>query len=162
MPHEPLFFPSLGNTFIFRCSDNIHVDGNDRWISRSIFKSCAVRDQFGIDIACCDTTWLTEHPQNLLNIGQYVNNRSKTHMNNVVYQECKLFLTDVKHTRPHGVSEEECFPIKFARFIPNVWSNPENNSKFSLPIIPLVAVKDILSGDELLSSYFTVLHAPGS
>ncbi|KAJ6641895.1 SET domain-containing protein 9 [Pseudolycoriella hygida] len=158
MPNEPLFFPSLGNTFIFRCSDNVHVDGNDRWISKSIFRSCAVRDQFNFDVPCCDSTWMTQYPQNLLNIGQYVNNRSTSCDNNVVYQECNIFLTDANHLRPKDVTEDECFPVKFARFIPNVWSNPENNSRYSLRIIPLVALDDIATGSELLSSYFTVIH----
>lgn len=158
MPNEPLFFPSLGNTFIFRCSDNVHVDGNDRWICKSIHKSCAARDQFSFDIPCCDTTWLTRYPHNLLNMGQYVNNQSKNYKNNVVYQECNVFLTDSNQSRPKYVDEDECFPVKLARFIPNVWSNPENNWKYSMRIIPLVAVEDVVAGSELLSSYFTVIH----
>lgn len=95
-------------------------------------------------------------------MGQYVNNQSKIHKNNVVYQECNLFLTDIKELRPKYVHEDECFPVKFARFIPNVWSNAENNSKSSLRIIPLVAVEDVSTGSELLSSYFTVVHADQS
>jgi len=158
MPHEPLFFPSLGNSFIFRCTDGIHIDGNDRWVSKSIYKSCAARDQFNFDFPCCDTSWLTCYPQNLLNMGQYVNNQSRNHNNNVVYQECSLFLTDSKQLRPTCVNEDECFPVKLARFVPNVWSNPVNNMQYSLRIIPLVAVDNVLTGSELLSSYFTVIH----
>ena len=36
--HEPLFFQSIRNQFIFRCADGIHIDGNDRGISKFIFK----------------------------------------------------------------------------------------------------------------------------
>lgn len=158
MPNEPLFIPSLGNSFIFRCSDGVHVDGNDRWISKSIYKSCAARDQFNFDIPCCDTSWLTNYPQNLLNMGQYVNNQSKNHNNNVVYQECRLFITDLSQSRPKFVNEDECFPVKLARFLPNVWSNPDHNSKYSLRLIPLVAVENILADHELLSSYFTIIR----
>lgn len=90
MPSEPLFFPSLGNKYIFRCSDGIHIDGNDKWISKSIYKSCSARDRFDWDTPACDTSWLTPTPINPLNIGQFVNNRSHSQLNNVIYQECSL------------------------------------------------------------------------
>lgn len=90
MPSEPLFFPSLGNKYIFRCSDGIHIDGNDRFISKSIYKSCAARDIFDYETPACDTSWLTSHLINPLNVGQYVNNRSHSRDNNVIYQECSI------------------------------------------------------------------------
>lgn len=90
---------------------------------------------------------------NPLNVGQYVNNRSRTQENNVVYQECRLTLPG----QLHASSEKHAFPIDLLKFLPNVWSNPMNN-RLGLKVISLVAVRDINKGEEILSSYFTVLH----
>lgn len=148
LPSEPLFFPSLGNPFIFRCSDNLHIDGNDRLLSKSVYKSCSARDKFQVDLPCCDLTWLTSQPLNPINIGQYVNNRSKSQENNVVYQESEITL---------GGKGPSNFPVHLCRYLPNVWGNPENN-RYPLRLVPLIAVKQINEGDEILSSYFTFVH----
>ena len=37
-PHEPILLPSIGNAFVLRCLDGIHVDGNDRRMSKMIYK----------------------------------------------------------------------------------------------------------------------------
>jgi len=37
-PHEPILLPSIGNAFVLRCLDGIHVDGNDRRMSKVIYK----------------------------------------------------------------------------------------------------------------------------
>ncbi|XP_029860744.1 SET domain-containing protein 9 isoform X3 [Aquila chrysaetos chrysaetos] len=36
--HEPIFFQSLGNPFIFRCIDGVLIDGNDKGLSRSVYR----------------------------------------------------------------------------------------------------------------------------
>ena len=38
LPHEPLFFQSLWNPFIFRCADGVMIDGNHRGLSKWIYK----------------------------------------------------------------------------------------------------------------------------
>ncbi|XP_068127933.1 SET domain-containing protein 9 isoform X2 [Hyperolius riggenbachi] len=76
--YEPIFFQSLGNPFIFRCLDGILVDGNDKGISKSVYRSCSGRDRLG-PLQMCDVTWLTSHPYNPLAVGQYVNNCSNDH-----------------------------------------------------------------------------------
>uniref|UniRef100_A0A8C3J990 SET domain containing 9 n=1 Tax=Calidris pygmaea TaxID=425635 RepID=A0A8C3J990_9CHAR len=73
--HEPIFFQSLGNPFIFRCIDGILIDGNDKGLSRSVYRSCSRRDQLG-PFQMSDESWLTSAPQNPLAVGQYVNNCS--------------------------------------------------------------------------------------
>ncbi|XP_031465356.1 SET domain-containing protein 9 isoform X3 [Phasianus colchicus] len=73
--HEPIFFQSLGNPFIFRCIDGILIDGNDKGLSRSVYRSCSWRDQLG-PFQMSDVSWLTAAPQNPLAVGQYVNNCS--------------------------------------------------------------------------------------
>ncbi|XP_048786451.1 SET domain-containing protein 9 isoform X2 [Lagopus muta] len=76
--HEPIFFQSLGNPFIFRCIDGILIDGNDKGLSRSVYRSCSWRDQLG-PFQMSDVSWLTAAPQNPLAVGQYVNNCSYGH-----------------------------------------------------------------------------------
>ncbi|CAG7832691.1 unnamed protein product [Allacma fusca] len=68
LPSEPLLLASIRNQFIFRCKDGILIDGNDRGISKSIYKSCAMRDKFNIEISCCDTSWLMSRCSNPLNV----------------------------------------------------------------------------------------------
>ena len=72
---EPLLLPSIANSFIFRCIDGLHVDGKDRGLSKSVYKSCVYRDAYGFYPAA-DLSWLTLNPCNPLSIGQYVNNQS--------------------------------------------------------------------------------------
>lgn len=155
MPSEPLFFPSIGNPFIFRCSDRVHIDGNDRWLSKSIFKSCAARDKFRMDLPCCDESWLTPFPGNPLSIGQYVNNRSRSSENNVVYQESTLTIEGSQGNVKKSTTE---FPVHLCKFLPNVWANPGNNN-CPLRLVPLVASSGIEKGEEILSSYFTLVHS---
>ncbi|XP_021954631.1 SET domain-containing protein 9 [Folsomia candida] len=186
MPSEPLFFPSLGNKYIFRCSDGIHIDGNDKWISKSIYKSCSARDRFDWDTPACDTSWLTPTPINPLNIGQFVNNRSHSQLNNVIYQECSLTwdisssairLSNVS-LRSGEVGDDKfifggahsastfnsrctrlLFPSHLAGFLPNVWLDPTHSREWrGIRLVPLVALRDIGPGEEVLSSYFTVVH----
>ncbi|XP_037979451.1 SET domain-containing protein 9 isoform X2 [Motacilla alba alba] len=73
--HEPIFFQSLGNPFIFRCIDGVLIDGNDKGLSRSVYRSCSRRDQLG-PFQMSDESWLTATLQNPLAVGQYVNNCS--------------------------------------------------------------------------------------
>lgn len=37
-PYEPILLPSIGNAFVLRCLDGIHVDGNDQRMSKVIYK----------------------------------------------------------------------------------------------------------------------------
>lgn len=37
-PYEPIFFQSIANHFVFRCVDGLLIDGNDRSISKIIFR----------------------------------------------------------------------------------------------------------------------------
>ncbi|XP_020853141.1 SET domain-containing protein 9 isoform X2 [Phascolarctos cinereus] len=76
--HEPIFFQSIGNPFIFRCLDGMLIDGNDKGISKVVYRSCNGRDQLG-PFKMSDSTWLTSEVQNPLAVGQYVNNCSNAH-----------------------------------------------------------------------------------
>ncbi|XP_036894403.1 SET domain-containing protein 9 isoform X2 [Sturnira hondurensis] len=73
--YDPVFFQSIGNPFIFRCLDGILIDGNDKGISKVVYRSCAGRDRLG-PLQMSDSTWLTADVQNPLAVGQYVNNCS--------------------------------------------------------------------------------------
>lgn len=38
MPMDPIFFQSLKNSFILKCVDGVLVDGNNKGLSRRIFR----------------------------------------------------------------------------------------------------------------------------
>lgn len=76
--------------------------------------------------------------------------------NNVVYQESQIiFGSDSIST---GMEAVLSFPIRLCKYLPNVWANPDNNHH-PLRVVPLVSVKEIKEGEEILSSYFTLVHA---
>lgn len=146
LPVQPIFFQSIGNPFIFRCADGILIDGHDKRISKSLFRSCVNRDRVG-SFPIADTSWLTEYPLNPLNVGQYVNNQSKGYPSNVAYQELTI---DGRHIH----LQERCF-------IPNLWySPPEGIPVCDIPVrlVALIATRDIKCGEELFSDYFTIIR----
>ncbi|CAM1154281.1 SETD9 (predicted) [Pycnogonum litorale] len=101
---DPIFFQSVRNKFIFRCVDTLLIDGNDRGISKSVYRSCSYRDRIGAYMTS-DLSWLTSNRINPLAIGQYVNNQCPGFPSNVTYQEL-----DIPNT----------FPVHLRCFIPNV------------------------------------------
>ncbi|KAG1971343.1 SET domain-containing protein [Pimephales promelas] len=101
---EPIFFQSIRNPFVFRCIDGILIDGNDKAMSKIVYRSCSGRDRLG-PFRLSDSSWLTPHPVNPLAVGQYVNNCSNEKAANVCYQEFDV---------PDG------FPLELCQFLPNV------------------------------------------
>ncbi|KAG8456600.1 hypothetical protein GDO86_002397 [Hymenochirus boettgeri] len=138
--YEPIFFQSIGNPFIFRCLDSILIDGNDKGISKYVYRSCSKRDQLG-PLKMCDATWLTSFPQNPLAVGQYVNNCSNEQAANVSYQEFDV---------------PAHFPIELRQYIPNVIYSHDSGGP--VRCVVLVALRDINCGEELFSNYFTLVH----
>ncbi|KAK3909899.1 SET domain-containing protein 9 [Frankliniella fusca] len=136
---EPLFLPSIGNHFIIRCVDGIHVDGNDRFLSKTIFRSCVNRDSFG-HYHAADISWMSHNPSVPWNVGQYVNNGSDQYPANVAYQE--LDLRD--------------FPPELDYLLPNIWFSGSRGRH--LRTVVLVATRDIHKGDEIYSNYVTLVH----
>lgn len=139
-PYQPIFFQSIGNQFLFRCADGVLLDGNDRAVSRAIFRSCAGRDQVGC-VRVCDTSWLTPRPVNPLAIGQYVNNSCTGFPANVCYQELNLSIA--------------AFPLNLRKFIPNIHFSGGEEDRGDLRLVVLMALRDIDQGEELFSNYFT-------
>ncbi|KAM8961258.1 SET domain-containing protein 9 [Pelodytes ibericus] len=137
---EPIFFQSIGNPFIFRCLDGILIDGNDKGISKSVYRSCSRRDQLG-PLKISDATWLTLVPLNPLAVGQYVNNCSNEHASNVCYQEFDV---------------PESFPVELRQYLPNI--NYSHDSYGPLRCVVLIALRDIDCGEELFSNYFTLVR----
>ncbi|KAI0240775.1 SET domain-containing protein 9 [Lamellibrachia satsuma] len=144
-PWEPILLQSISNQFVFRCIDNIHVDGNDRGLSRYLYRSCAQRDRVG-PYWLCDTSWLTNCPVNPLAIGQYVNNHTKQSPANVAYQEIDI---------------TEDFPFRLRCFVPNTCygSSLDKSATSKTRCVVLVSLRNIEEGEELLSSYFTLVQA---
>lgn len=141
---EPLLLPSLGNSFILRCMDGVHIDGNDRFLSKTIYRSCVLRDSFG-RYQAADLSWTTQNPKVPWNIGQYVNNGTEEYPANVAYQEFDVL---------------EDFPPELDYLLPNIWySGP---TRRHLRTVALVATKKIHEGDEILSNYVTIVRDPSS
>ncbi|KAK7485347.1 hypothetical protein BaRGS_00023446 [Batillaria attramentaria] len=144
--YEPIFFQSLGNPFIFRCIDGLLIDGNDKGISKFLYRSCHGRDRIG-PYTVCDDSWLTQSPLNPLSVGQYVNNHNKDYPANVAYQEFDV---------------PADFPFHLRKYLPNNFYS-SSFERSHLPqrltrLVALVAVRDIQCGEELFSTYFTVVH----
>ncbi|XP_029107632.1 SET domain-containing protein 9 isoform X2 [Scleropages formosus] len=126
--YEPIFLQSLCNPFVFRCIDGILIDGKDKGISKIVYRSCSSRDRLGA-FTFSDTTWLTAKPDNPLAVDKAAN---------VCYQE-------------FDISTE--FPLELCQYLPNV--NYRNDTKRPLRCVVLVALRDIRSGEELFSNYYT-------
>ncbi|XP_042354281.1 SET domain-containing protein 9 [Plectropomus leopardus] len=138
--YEPILLQSIRNPFVFRCIDGVLIDGNDKGISKMVFKSCSGRDRMG-PYMMSDISWLTGSPQNPLAVGQYVNNCSNESPANVCYQEY-----DVPHK----------FPIELRQYLPNV--NYSHDTQRPLRCVVLVSLRDITAGEELFSNYYTIVH----
>lgn len=138
-PYEPILLQSIRNPFVFRCIDGVLVDGNDRGISRMVFRSCSGRDRMGPYLTS-DTSWLTDSPVNPLSVGQYVNNCSNERPANVCYQEYDV---------------PESFPIELRQYLPNV--NYSHCTQRPLRCVVLVSLRDIRAGEELFSNYYTIV-----
>ncbi|CAB3380622.1 Hypothetical predicted protein [Cloeon dipterum] len=136
---EPILLASINNPFIFRCLDGTHIDGKDWGLSRLVFKSCAGRDRMG-PREVADISWLTKNPINPLNVGQYVNNHTKDYPSNVAYQEVEL---------SQGLSHETRSMMPYVNY----------SGGRGLPnrIVALVATRNIEQGEEILSSYLTLV-----
>lgn len=139
-PYDPIFFQSIRNPFVFRCIDGILIDGNDKGISKMVFRSCSGRDRVGF-FTVSDVSWLTNDPLNPLAVGQYVNNCSNERPANVCYQE-------------YDVPDK--FPIELRQYLPNV--NFRQDAQGPLRCVVLVSLRDILAGEELFSNYYTIVH----
>lgn len=108
-------------------------------------RSNARRDQIGPYLPC-DTTWLGDEPLNPLAVGQYVNNRTKNVPANVAYQEVDIPFQSITP--------------KLWKNLPNVWYSSGNivGENAFLRTVALVSVQEINEGEEVFSSYFTVVH----
>ncbi|KAK7121034.1 hypothetical protein R3I94_020869 [Phoxinus phoxinus] len=137
---EPIFFQSIRNPFVFRCIDGVLIDGNDKAMSKIVFRSCSGRDRLG-PFSLSDSSWLTPHPVNPLAVGQYVNNCSNEKAANVCYQEFDV---------PDG------FPLELRQFLPNVKYRADTQRR--LRCVVLVSLRDINRGEELFSNYYTLVH----
>lgn len=142
LPYEAIFFQSIYNRYIFKCADGVLIDGNNRGLSKTIYKSCEGRDRIS-HLPSADVTWLEPEPTVTVNIGQFVNNRSLSKPANVCYQEFD-------------------FPVDFDRalrkYIPNVYYESKNFHR-GMRTVVLVSTRDISEGEELFSSYYTVIKS---
>lgn len=141
LPYESILFQSISNQYLFKCSDGILIDGNNRGLSKIVYKSCEGRDRTSQQPSA-DLSWIESlDPAVCINVGQFVNNRSQSKPANVCYQEFD-------------------FPVDFDRrlqqFIPNVYYQG-GNLHLGMRTVVLVTTRDLLEGEELFSTYYTVI-----
>lgn len=122
-----------------RCLDGVLIDGNDKGISKVVYRSCNGRDRLG-PFKMSDSTWLTSEICNPLAVGQYVNNCSNDRAANVCYQEFDV---------------PAVFPIELKQYLPNIAYSCDKQSP--LRCVILVALRDIKQGEELFSNYYTIV-----
>ncbi|XP_071799476.1 SET domain-containing protein 9-like isoform X4 [Asterias amurensis] len=144
---EPILLQSLANPFIFRCLDGTLIDGNDKGLSRMIYRSCTQRDRMGPYLTS-DLSWLTNSSANPMAIGQYINNQNTDNEANVAYQEFDV---------------PESFPFHLLRYIPNTfysstYQQDDAAKQRLMRCVVLVSLREIQCGEELFSSYFTIVH----
>ncbi|TRY88138.1 hypothetical protein DNTS_029447 [Danionella cerebrum] len=164
---EPIFFQSIRNPFVFRCIDRILIDGNDKSISKIVYRSCSGRDRFG-PLHLCDATWLTPHPLNPLAVGQYINNCSNGLLDLIspglkqLTLQCLqgghlMFFTErAANVCYQELDVPEEFPLELRQFLPNV--NYRVDTRRLLRCVVLVSLRDINEGEELFSNYYTIVH----
>ncbi|XP_074645273.1 SET domain-containing protein 9-like isoform X2 [Tubulanus polymorphus] len=141
-PYEPIFFQSISNPFVFRCIDRMLIDGNNKGLSKTVYKSCSNRDRIG-PYMISDTSWLTKYPLNPMAVGQYVNNHTRAYAANVAYQELDI---------------DESFYFKLWKYLPNVCYGVNLDQPRQLRVVVLVSLRDIHKGEELFSSYYTLVR----
>lgn len=141
-PSDLIFFQSLKNQYIFSCSDNLLIDGKNNGISKLIYNSCSYRDKIG-PFDTSDRSWHSNSLECPINVGQYVNNKTKYQDANVFYQEFNIM---------------KDFPLELRKFVPNVNVNGLHSVNF-LRTVVLIALQDIHEGEEVLSDYFTATQS---
>lgn len=138
-PGDPILLQSISNSFIFQCSDGVFIDGKHNGVSGMFYKSCSEKHRLG-PYMTCDTSWLKlSNLRNPLACGQIVNNGGSKNAN-VCYCEIDIDL--------------RCVPLRQRSFIPNVLNSEPSSF---LRLVVLVATKDINMGEEILSSYFSIV-----
>ncbi|CAG0882704.1 unnamed protein product [Darwinula stevensoni] len=111
-----------------------------------IFRSCSRRDRI-LPFPSAEESWLTPHPVNPLSVGQFVNNATRGDLfssewpANVAYQECDVPMD---------------FPTKLRSLLP--YAQYAMEERASGRIVCLVSTRRIREGEELLSSYFTLIR----
>ena len=176
-PGQPVLLQSVANQYILRCSDGIMVDGNNRGVSRMVFSSLHGRERAG-NTPLCDPSWIEKdedgfyrfgrprtpfkhrcfpeqiscflsRPANPLSVGQIVNNATDDRTSNVAYGELDV---------PNDGGED--LGPDFRCHLPNVPYEacpPHLRRGRAVRIVPLVATRDITDGEELYSSYLSLV-----
>ncbi|XP_052776839.1 SET domain-containing protein 9-like [Mya arenaria] len=147
-PWEPVFWVSLANPFLFRCADGVHIDGKDTGLSKMMYNSCARRDGVMGELMC-DTSWLVEKPVNPLAVGQYVNNQTEEFPANVAYQEFDVPVS---------------FPVHLRKYFPNTEARLQTDmdqqlGQMLLRLVVLVSLREVQAGEELFSTYYTIVSS---
>jgi hypothetical protein len=178
---EPTLLPSIGNKFMLQRKDSFFIDGNDRYISKMMHKSCCKREQYFhvnqqryIDQA--DDSWLKfyHHKSHedliksgypgadaILNpyaIGHYINS------------SCDSRPTEEMQTQQANVMyyeyefDRDDWELDLLRYIPNVHYNSQTmylrkDRGASVKSIVLIALRNLNDNEELFASYKNLVYS---
>jgi hypothetical protein len=178
---EPTFIPSIGNKFMLQRKDSYLIDGNDRYISKIIHKSCCRRERYYhvnekryIDQA--DDSWLkfyyhkshqdfinSGHPSpsviyNPYAIGHYINSSHDSRPS----EELQTQRANVMYYEYEFDRDE--WPIDLLRYTPNVHYNPQTmylrkDQGAAVKSIVLIALRELDDGEELFASYKNLVYS---
>ncbi|PAA92892.1 hypothetical protein BOX15_Mlig012570g1, partial [Macrostomum lignano] len=153
---DPALIVSIGNQFILRRADGILVDAGDSWLGRSVFRSCAGRDRL-IGWEPAGSAWLSARrvrpatmPNNALATGHIVNNETgEDRPANVRYRELAW---------PVPAGHEG---VRMLASLPCAFYSAEACRRWTVgaglvPLVALVACRDVKAGEELLSAYVSL------
>jgi hypothetical protein len=125
----------------------VSIDGKPSGLSRSVFTSVHARDRVDGAYPLCDVSWIdTSANVNPLNVGHIVNNAACSTEANVTYHEVDL--------RPKE------FDPRLRLFLPNARYNTLEDGgeeRMRLRLVPIIALRDVEAGEELFSSYFSMV-----
>ncbi|XP_029860745.1 SET domain-containing protein 9 isoform X4 [Aquila chrysaetos chrysaetos] len=179
--HEPIFFQSLGNPFIFRCIDGVLIDGNDKGLSRSVYRffHWSLKDTthyvgglnalFKVSSRC----WSACTPPNssVVLSPRSCSRRDQLgpfQMSDESWLTAALqnplavgqYVNNCSHEKAANVCYQEFdvpgyFPVELKQYLPNIVYSHDIESH--LRCVVLVALRDIKQGEELFSNYYTVV-----
>jgi hypothetical protein len=157
MPWDPIFFQSLGNSYIIRLSDGSFIDGKSKGISRWIYRSLYHKYRAEKYYESCDLSW--QDYKNPFALGQIVNNSCPGFPANVTYYEipmsanlCSIDLS--KYTRFRSSDLLRILPnTRYS--IPDYEEPMPSIAAYSMRMVGIVTLRAIYPQEELYSTYMS-------
>ncbi|RUO97175.1 hypothetical protein BC936DRAFT_140858 [Jimgerdemannia flammicorona] len=156
---------SLRNSYILRCYDGVFLDGKSIGLSRHIYNSLYLRDNYPGTIETSDRSWMSAQSKNPLAVGQIVNNGTKDFpangmpLSHPFAASSSSLNLNPQSIPPVGYQELDLsptFPLGLQRFLPNVY-NTDRDADGPIRVVVLVAMREVRD-EELFSTYFEIVE----